>query len=113
MNLLFLFTPIEIRKLKHSKLSADNIFKIYKKHSIIYATKSIKILKLLQKRVERVDCLAKSNALISSKDHKPNFSLNPRCRLINPAKSEIEKNSKHLEHLNIKVRDLSLVNLCQ
>ena len=40
------------------------------------------------------DCLAKSNTFISLKDHKPNFSSNPKCCLINPAKSEIEKMRK-------------------
>ena len=60
---------------------------------------------------ERVDCLAKSNSFISLKDHKPNFSSNPKCRLINPAKSEIGKISKYfLEQLNRMVRDLSSVN---
>ena len=63
---------------------------------------------------ERVDCLAKSNAFISLKDHEPNFNSNPKCRLINPAKSEIGKISKYfLEQLNSKVRDLSSVNQLQ
>ena len=44
---------------------------------------------------ERVDCLAKSNAFISLKDHKPNFSSHPKCRLINPAKSEIGEISEN------------------
>ena len=63
---------------------------------------------------ERVDCLAKSNAFISLKDHKPNFSSNPKSCLINPAKSEIGKISKYfLQQLNSKVRDLSSVNQWQ
>ena len=45
------------------------------------------------------------------KDHKPNFSSDPKCHLINPAKSEIGKISKYfLQQLNSKVRDLSSVN---
>ena len=60
---------------------------------------------------ERVGCLAKSNAFISSKDDQPNFTSNPQCPLINPAKSKIGKIRKYfLEPLNSKVRDLSLVN---
>ena len=48
------------------------------------------------------------------KDHKSKFSSNPRCRLINPAKSEIGKISGHfLQQLNSKVRDLSSVNQWQ
>ena len=48
------------------------------------------------------------------KDHKSKFSSNPRCRLINPAKSENGKISGHfLQQLNSKVRDLSSVNQWQ
>ena len=63
---------------------------------------------------ERVDCLTKSNALISLKDHQSIFSSNPKCRLINPVKSEIGKISKYFsQQLNSKVRDLSSVNQWQ
>ena len=44
---------------------------------------------------ERVDCLAKSNTFISLNDQKSNFSSNPKCSLVNPAKSEIGKISKY------------------
>ena len=48
------------------------------------------------------------------KDHKPNFSSNPKCCLINPAKGDIGKISKYfLQQLNSKVRDLTLVNQWQ
>ena len=60
---------------------------------------------------DRVDCFAKSNAFITLKDHKENFQSNPKCRLINPAKSEIGKVSKFfIENINTKVRDISSVN---
>ena len=60
---------------------------------------------------DRVDCLAKSNAFITLKDHTKNFQSNPKCRLINPAKSEIGKDSKIFrENINSKVRDISSVN---
>ena len=36
------------------------------------------------------------DAFITLKDHKENFCYYPKCRLINPAKSEIGKISKHL-----------------
>ena len=52
---------------------------------------------------ERFDCLARSNAFISLKDHKPNFSSNPKCCLINPAKSDIGKIREYfLQQLNSK-----------
>ena len=38
------------------------------------------------------------------KDHKPNFGSNPKCRLINPTKTEIGKISKQiLERINKRV----------
>ena len=36
----------------------------------------------------------KSEAFITLKDHKPNFQNNPKVRLINPAKDEVEQISK-------------------
>ena len=50
---------------------------------------------------ERVDCLSKSKTFISLKDHKPNFSSNPKCR------------KYFLQQLNSKVRDLSSVKQLQ
>ena len=58
-----------------------------------------------------MDCFARSNAFITWKDHKENFQSNPKCRLINPAKSEIGKASKlFIENINTKVRDISSFN---
>ena len=46
------------------------------------------------------------------KDHKENFENNVKCRLINPAKSEIGKISKKiLEKINKTVRES--INICQ
>ena len=45
------------------------------------------------------------------KDHKENFDNNPKCRLINPAKSEIGVISKyHLENINKIIREKTNVN---
>ena len=38
---------------------------------------------------DRIDVLAEKPAYITLKDHKDNFRNNPKCRLINPTKSEI------------------------
>ena len=99
----------------YSNLLTDNISKTYKKteHNIYSKiNKEAKIIANNYEVSERVDCLA--NAFISLKEHKPNFSSNPKCRLINPAKSEIGKISKYfLEQLNSKIRDLSSVNQWQ
>ena len=53
-----------------SKLLTNNISKTYKKQ----INKEAKIISNNYGVSERVDCLAKSNAFISLKDHKPNFS---------------------------------------
>ena len=45
---------------------------------------------------ERVDCFAKSNVFVTLKDHKENFQWNAKCRLISPAKSEIDNVIKFL-----------------
>ena len=45
------------------------------------------------------------------KDHKEDFTANPKCRLINPAKSELGKVSKSIiETINVKVREMSSAN---
>ena len=54
---------------------------------------------------DRVQCYARKPAFITLKDHKPNFDNNPKCRLINPAKSEVERISKILlDKINNEVR---------
>ena len=45
------------------------------------------------------------------KDHKPNFENNPKCRLINPAKSELGKVSKRLlEEINKTIKNATKVS---
>ena len=38
--------------------------------------------------------MARKNAFVTLKDHKENFDTNPKCRLLNPSKSELGKVSK-------------------
>ena len=55
--------------------------------------------------------MKKREAFISLKDHKENFQTNPKCRLINPAKSDSGKISKSiLDRLNTKLRTILNVN---
>ena len=52
-----------------------------------------------------MECFAKKEAFITLKHHKENFANHPKCRLINPAKSEVGKISKIiLENINNAVR---------
>ena len=54
---------------------------------------------------DRVQCIAENSAFITIKDHKPNFSNNIACRLLNPCKSDVGKvNKVHLERINEKIR---------
>ena len=58
------------------------------------------------KIADRVEAHSESPAFISLKDHKTDFRTNPRCRLINPAKSQIGNISKTiLQNLNKNVRE--------
>ena len=49
--------------------------------------------------------MSRNNAFITLKDHKPNFHTDTKCRLINPAKSEMGKvSSNMLKEINEPVR---------
>lgn len=53
---------------------------------------------------DRINTVAPAEAYVTLKDHKTNFTNNPTCRLINPAKTELGKISKViLEGINSKV----------
>ena len=50
--------------------------------------------------------MARKPAYIAIKYHKENFSINPKCCLINPAKSELEKVAKiTVENIDEIVRE--------
>ena len=55
--------------------------------------------------------MKKREAFISLKDHKENFENNPKCRLMNPAKSDSGKISKSiLDKLNTHFQSILNVN---
>ena len=55
---------------------------------------------------DRVEPIAQKSAYITIKDHKEDFPNNVKCRLINPAKSNIGKISQQiLQDINQKIRD--------
>ena len=63
------------------------------------------------KIADRAECVAKCEGIITLKDHKDDFNVNPKCRLINPAKSELGKVSKiKIENINNEVRAETRVN---
>ena len=57
---------------------------------------------------DRIESYPPRDAFIELKDHKENFSNHPKCRLINPAKSEIGKTSKQfLDNINFSLQKIT------
>ena len=98
-----------ILKLSHnSHLLTDNITKTYKQSNNVYNSINL-VVKHIAKRLEianRVECMARKLAYTTIKDHKENFNINPKCCLINPAKSELRKVAKSIvENINKTIRE--------
>ena len=97
----------------YNKLLSDNVTSKYKKSTAGCIAEVNSEAREIAARLEiddRVECIAEENAFITIKDHKPNFKNNTKCRLINPAKSQIGKISKQLlDSINTAIRgDLGL-----
>ena len=94
----------------YNKLLINNISETYKKSDSALFNKINREAKNIAERydiAERVDYFAKLHAFVTLKDHKENFQSNPKCRLINPAKSEIGRVSKFfIENINTTVREI-------
>ena len=88
----------------YRKMLTENITKTYKKadNKIIKdINKEAKKIAVNLKLEEKMESYADRNAFITLKDHKENFRSNPKCRLLNPAKSEVGLISKKiLERIN-------------
>ena len=98
----------------YNKLLHDNITKTYK-HGSEDTIEDIDLeLKDISNKLEigdRIEQMKKREAFISLKDHKENFENNPKCRLINPAKSESGKLSKIiLDKINSTLREKLKLN---
>ena len=98
----------------YDKFIKENVTKTYKKSSDSVANKldmqSASIAKQL-KLDDRIEKLAKNEAFITLKDHKPAFNDHSTCRLINPSKSEIGVVSKHiLDEINSAVISSTQIN---
>ena len=104
----------KVNKQDYKKLLLDNVTASYQKieHSTINDINlEAKIIATKLNLDDRVEALSERNAFITLKDHKPNFPNSPKCRLINPTKSEIGKISKIiLDNVNSKIRVNSDLN---
>ena len=81
----------------YNKFLHDNITKTYKHGSEDTIDEIDSELKDISNNLgigDKIEKMKKREAFISLKDHKENFENNPKCRLINPAKSESGKLSK-------------------
>ena len=98
----------------YNKLLTDYITKTYKLgNDVICEDINSELKKITNVSTsDRVDTVAKRSAFIALKDHKKILDSNPKCRLINPSKSELRKVSKViLDDINSKIR--STLNLNQ
>ena len=58
--------------------------------------------------------MAKQERFIKLKDHKEDYRINPKYRLLNPAKSQLGKFSKQiLQKINKTLRSKLNLNQCQ
>ena len=95
----------------YDKLLQDHITASYEKIDSNIAKKINNKAKAIAKKLKlenRIETLTKKEAVITFKDHKPNFINNQKCRLINSAKSNIGKVSKKLlDVINSEIRGKS------
>ena len=93
----------------YKKLLKDNVTATYRKTDPSTTSDINREAKNIATKLDladRIECIADKPAFITLKDHKDNFENSPKCRLINPAKSEIGVISKHkLQEINQKVRE--------
>ena len=101
----------------YNDLLQKNITKTYKKvtHG---TTNSIELeAKVIAKKMhldDRINITEKREAFITLKDHKPNFVKNLTCRLVNPAKTEIDRISKQLlDRINAQLANHLKLNQCK
>lgn len=100
-----------MKKDDYNKLLDENISKDYKKSNKDEVKEINKeAIKVTQELpiFNRIRALPLKDAFITMKDHKSNFKSHPKCRLLNPTKSEIGKISKSiLEKINKEIKKKS------
>ena len=82
----------ELTTEEYNKLLIENISKSYKKTTVSAINAINNEAKAIAKDLnldERIKKYHQNQCFITLKDHKENFQNNPKCRLINPAKTEM------------------------
>ena len=96
------------------KLLRENISKSCKKsdeQSVDMVNQELKDITAKHEIGDKIEAMSHEQAFISLKDHKEKFLNNPKCRLINPAKSDLGFVSKTiLDRINNSIRPKVNVN---
>ena len=104
----------EVTPEEYNKILTENISKSYKLGNNNLTDDINAELQMITSKLsigDRVDTMATRNAFVTLKDHKDNFDSHPKCRLINPSKSELGKVSKVIiDNINNKIRSTLNVN---
>ena len=108
----------EISKDLYLKLLNDNISKTYRKvdrNVVETINREAKYIAEKHGLSDKMEKLAEKQAFLTIKDHKAGFNIdNPKCRLLNPTKSDVGKVSKIiLEKINITIKQKLKVNSWQ
>ena len=94
---------------EYKKLLRDNITKSYETSSdkiIAEINDEAKEIATQLELDDRINIMPIKDAYITMKDHKENFNCKPKCRLINPTKSETGRISKKIiEQINKTIRN--------
>ena len=118
-NNLFVFADktnniYELPVHQYEKLLKENITKSYQKCDVLARDNINKEAKKIAESLNldsKMEGYANRNAYITIKDHKPNFPHNIKCRLINPAKSEMGiVSKKYLENILKSILNSTRVN---
>ena len=107
----------KLSKDNYNKLLTDNIRKSYKETNTAAINKINKKAKYTAELLhldDRVEQFNQRESFVTLKDHKENFQNNPKCRSLNPAKSEIGIISQHyIEKINSNVIKATNMNQWQ
>ena len=93
----------------YNNLITNEICRNYRRTEEIEVSKINYKAKSLAKSLgldDRIEAISKKESFISLKDHKQNFQHDPKCRLINPTKSEMGLVAqKILQRVNAEIRE--------
>ena len=107
----------EVSPDQYNKLLIDNITKDYRQVNASEVNAVNDEARVIADRLDiadRVEVMSQSLAFVTIKDHKENFETNTKCRLINPAKSQIGILSRQiLQAANKRLREKLHLNQWQ